>query len=357
MGKGTRTRHQRADQLSVVFCDLDFDRASRPFGRGTAPAPPEGWAVARAGLVYAAWNGHRLQVTGDELIDGPHTASRLIAALRGKRLVVGHGLLSCDLRAVAMVTGVPDTVVRRSVDTLALAHRLRGTRYPTGCNLSDLAWENLGVRRTKPHFPDRLGEPAQRGDSDPREDALLVSRLWQSMLTEKTLSWGTGMSISTHQGSTVLTAQHLAELTGRTPQPEAHHWRDLHRFKGLTAADLPAPTLIREVADQLRRADLIPDRRLSEEELFTACQWLGVHQNYEVRDRMASGRRLTKQLRQRLGQALWESMHVPYMIDVMRTRQLSKTSVHAYRKSRQDMEYQARIRAQIAAALRDQASP
>ncbi|WP_344957703.1 hypothetical protein [Actinomadura miaoliensis] len=41
----------------------------------------------------------------------------------------------------------------------------------------------------------------------------------------------------------------------------------------------------------------------------------------------------------------------------MSTGQLSKTSVHAYLKSQQDTEHLDRIRAQIAAALRDQASP
>ncbi|GAA4101027.1 hypothetical protein GCM10022214_78200 [Actinomadura miaoliensis] len=66
---------------------------------------------------------------------------------------------------------------------------------------------------------------------------------------------------------------------------------------------------------------------------------------------------LTKQLRQQLWQALWGSTHVPYIIDVMSTGQLSKTSVHAYLKSQQDTEHLDRIRAQIAAALRDQASP
>jgi hypothetical protein len=43
-----------------------------------------------------------------------------------------------------MVSTVPDAVARVAVDTLVLAHRLRGTFYPAGCNLSDLVWENLG---------------------------------------------------------------------------------------------------------------------------------------------------------------------------------------------------------------------
>lgn len=44
----------------------------------------------------------------------------------------------------------------------------------------------------------------------------------------------------------------------------------------------------------------------SEEELLTACQWMGHGQNLDVRGRIARGRRLTKDLRYRLAQALWE---------------------------------------------------
>lgn len=164
MGKGSRVRRQRADIISLVFCDLDFDRASRPFGRGVSPAPPSGWAMARAGLVYAEWDGRRCRITGDELIEGRHAASRLIAALHEhrRRLIVGHGLLRCGLTAVAMVTAVPDAVIRRSVDTLELAHRLRGGPFSTCCSLSAVAWKTLGIRRRKPQVPDWAGERRDR---------------------------------------------------------------------------------------------------------------------------------------------------------------------------------------------------
>ncbi|MFE7392224.1 EF-hand domain-containing protein [Streptomyces sp. NPDC057582] len=40
----------------------------------------------------------------DELIDGPYAAPQTLTALEQADLVVGHGLLQADLRAVAMIT-------------------------------------------------------------------------------------------------------------------------------------------------------------------------------------------------------------------------------------------------------------
>jgi hypothetical protein len=111
-------RARPADQISLVFCDLDFDRASRPFGRG-AYVPPEGWAIGRAGLVYGEWTGREMQLTGDELIEGPNTASRLVATLtRGRRLIVGHGILTCDLLPVSTVTTVPGQLLAADQDAV-----------------------------------------------------------------------------------------------------------------------------------------------------------------------------------------------------------------------------------------------
>ncbi|PZG24668.1 hypothetical protein C1I98_35315 [Spongiactinospora gelatinilytica] len=201
--------------------------------------PVDGWAVARAGLVYAEWDGERCRITGDELIEGRHPASRLITALAGdQRLIVGHGLLRSDLRAVAMVTAVLDAVLLRSLDTLVLAHRLRGGRYSTGCGLSDLAWENLGIRRRKPHVPDRLSGGADPGlrvgrqDHAPRDDAALLANLRQTLITTRVLVWGGGFTAGGRKGSVELTDEHVAELTGRRPQPENAAWRPLLRAKG-----------------------------------------------------------------------------------------------------------------------------
>ncbi|WP_424534258.1 hypothetical protein ACOZ38_28605 [Sphaerisporangium viridialbum] len=372
MGKGARLRLERAGRLSLVFCDLDFDRASRPFARGTPAVPSDGWAVGRAGLVYAEWDGNRWQITGDELIEGGHPASRLVTALgRNQRLIIGHGLLTSDLRAVAMVTTVPDSVLRRSVDTLALAHRLRGGRLSTGCGLSDLAWENLGVRRRKPHIPDMLaGGPdpdlrVGRGDHDPREDAALLASLWQTIVTSGVLAWGSGLTAGGSKGSVPLTAEHIEELTGKRSQPENEGWRSRLRAEGtnhetgegrsrvqrLIAADLPSPTMIRDLAERLQHTGLIPARRLSDEELYTACQWMGYGQNLDVRSRIAEGRPLTKALRQRVAQALWESTHPEWINTLFNMRSLARTSALAFVKFQQLMQEQSRIRAHLAAAI------
>lgn len=101
------------------------------------------------------WNGAELRVTGQELIEGPRPASRLSNALHGKRLIIGHGILTADFRAAAMVTDVPDSLLKRTVDTLAFAHRIRGKRYPTGCGLAALAKANLRA----PSRPSRLPPP------------------------------------------------------------------------------------------------------------------------------------------------------------------------------------------------------
>ncbi|WP_433358777.1 hypothetical protein [Streptosporangium sp. CA-115845] len=328
--------------------------------------------MGRAGLVYAEWDGNRCQITGDELIEGRHPASRLVAVLRGnRRLIIGHGLLTSDMHAVAMVTAVPESVIRRSIDTLAFAYRVRAGRFSTGCNLSDLVWENLGVRRRKPHIPDLLAggpEPelrVGRADHDPREDAALLARLWQTMVTTRVLAWGSGSTAGGRKASVALTAEHLEELTGRRPQPGNEGWRSTLRAEGayreteegpgrvqrLIAADLPSPTVIRDLAERLQHAGLIPAFPLSDEELYTAIQWMGYGQNLDVRRRIAAGRPLTKPLRGRVAQALWESTHPEWINAMFDVRKLSRTSALASIKSHQLMEEQNQIRGRLIAAI------
>lgn len=339
MGKATRLRRERADgrrrgrALRVVFFDVDYARSSRAHGRGSAPAPPEGWVIERSGLIHGEWDGEQLRITSDELIGGRHPASALIDALALADLVVGHGILTGDLRTVAMVTDVPDTVLRRTVDLLALAHRLRGGRYPTGCNLSALAVRNeVNVVPLKQRFPSwspGLGHwPAPyRGAEDPRDDAAIAAALWQSMLTTRRLAWGTSAShMSGQDGSAALEQEHVDELTGRRAQPEAAQWRERVRagrvllptavngdaalLAGLSARDLPAPVHIRALAHLLAAAGHVPpDRQWSEEELYTACQYLGTLQNIDARERIDQGRELTKLLRRNLVWALWQIAH------------------------------------------------
>lgn len=338
-------------RVSLVLCDLDFNRGSRPFGRGVH-ASPQCWAPGRAGLVYADWDGQRLTATGTDLFDGPRVSSRLVAALcRSRRLIVGHGLLSSDLLAVSMVTDVPPSLAGRCVDTLGLAWRISGNRYPSGCGLTDLARANLGIRRGKPAYRDYLG-PAQRGDADPRDDAWLVGQVWEEMMAAGTLAWGPGSGLSSSPaGKTELSGQHIDELTGRAIQPEAVAFGVWLQDCPVTARALPTLDPVRDIAERLQPSGLIGPGDLSPEELLTAIQWMGPRQNLDVRERIVSGRRLTLELRRRLGQALWESQHVDAMNDFMATRRLAKDSADAYIRSRRDLEIQNTICRQIDAAI------
>lgn len=350
MGKAARLRRERElgqrrirPLLSLVFVDVDYDRGSRAHGPGVPPAPPEASAIGRSGLVRAEWDGKRLRETGAELITGPHPSSSLIRALEGRELVVGHGILTADLRAAAMVTEVPDSLLMRVMDTLAFAWRVRGGRFPTGCSLSALAAENLGAERQKPRYPTsapglRHGtdESPGREHHDPCDDARLAAALWERWVTSRRLSWGAGAPSWTCEegniragspgGSAELGAGHIAELTGRRPQAEAIGWRAAYRWgmdidpasapllARLSAADLPAPAAIREMAERLRDARMIPARlTLTDEDLYTACQYLGAKQNLEVRGRIAQGRAITKPLREPLAWALWQSTHPEWL--------------------------------------------
>lgn len=360
MGKGARKRRERAGRLSLVFVDLDFDRASQPFGRGSYN-DPMGWAVSRAGLVDAEWDGQRLRFTGDELIEGRHPASRLVAALATRRgLIVGHGLLRSDLPAVAMVTGIPRAVMGRTLDTLKFATRLRTVQDPgshglsTGCGLTDLLWENLQVRRPKPAIPRQFaGDPEQpvgRGDHDPREDAALVCRLWEHLVTARSFRWGPGMRYHGKTGTAALSEAHHAELLGKHTHPSTRGTQDAFTAGGpranrMIAASLPAPTTIRVQAEKLQHDGLLTQERLSDEELLTACQWMGIGQNFEIRERIADGRALVKSQRTRLSQALWDSTHPEQIDELFQAYRENPARYYAL------MDEQAEIRAKLAAAV------
>jgi hypothetical protein len=115
----------------------------------------------------------------------------------------------------------------------------------------------------------------------------------------------------------VLTGGQVDVLTGRRPQLEAGEraaWYqpyaaldgyDALRLAALSAAALPAPDLIREVAESLAP----PEVTLTDEDLWTICQYLGTRQNLDVRERIAAGRGLTKVLREPLERAILHPAH------------------------------------------------
>jgi hypothetical protein len=156
-------------------------------------------------------------------------------------------------------------------------------------------------------------------------------------------------------------------LTGKQLQPEVERWQsrrtramaratawtgcaDVPSLTRLPAGCLPAPAVIRELAERLHQAALIPGD-LQDEQLLTACQWMGVGQNAEARYRIAAGRPLTQTLRFRLGQALWESTHVPFMHEFLSTRRLCRTSASAYRTLDRLTSQLQQQRARVASVL------
>lgn len=197
------------------------------------------------------------------------------------------------------------------------------------------------------------GMSPERGDTDPRDDAMLVARLWQTMITTRALSWGAGSPSWTHYhgntrpgtpaGAAALADENIAELTGQQRQIEAVEWAQRVRFEGRvmrptntdsvaamlalhSASDLPAPQQVRELADALQEAGEIPPDRLHTEDLLTAIQCLGPRQNIDVRERILNGRKLTKLLRGNLGIYLWEVTHPEWMKTFWETRKLARTT-------------------------------
>ncbi|MFC6903328.1 hypothetical protein ACFQGX_50065 [Nonomuraea dietziae] len=189
--------------------------------------------------------------------------------------------------------------------------------------------------------------------------------LWQKIATTRALAWGDGFTAGGRKGSVALTVEHVEELTGKQPQTEADRWRSGLRAEGiyrdtangqvraqrLIAADLPSLAVIRDVAERLQAAGLLPAVQLSDEELYTACQWMSYGQNLDVRSRIAEGRSLTKALRERIAQALWESTHPEWINAMFAVRRQARTSALALMKSQELVQEQSRIRARLFAAI------
>ncbi|MFE7707231.1 hypothetical protein ACFU6I_15790 [Streptomyces sp. NPDC057486] len=183
----SRKKHRsRPARRLVAFIDADFAKGGR-VTRHQHTKGPESWLVERIGIVWARADDRSLTWIRDELIDGPYAAPQTLTALEQADLVVGHGLLQGDLRAVAMITPLPDALVDRCVDTLVELHEARGGQWTTGVGLSELSWHTLRVRRAE-HGNGPFGMTRGRGDHDPRDDARLHARLWQHLRTRATFT-------------------------------------------------------------------------------------------------------------------------------------------------------------------------
>ncbi|MFD6337923.1 hypothetical protein [Streptomyces sp. NPDC060131] len=88
----------------------------------------------------------------------------------------------------------------------------------------------------------------------------------------------------------------------------------------LAAAYMPAPGLVRIIADTLQAAGEIPaDRALKAEDLYMACQYLGAQKNIDVRHRGATGKRLAEPLREPVAWALCQMVSCPPPLAPRRT--------------------------------------
>ncbi|MGP3941951.1 hypothetical protein [Streptomyces sp. 6N106] len=258
---------------------------------------------------------------GDELIDGPLSAPHTVAALERADLVVGHGLLQSDLRALAMITPVPDALLECCVDILVVLHEARGGPWATGLDLGDLSWHTLRTRRAK-HGNGRFDRTRARGGFDPRDDARLHARLWQHLRTRATFT-APARAADPAPVTRTLDAAAMDQLCGREVLGAAEwHRRRLSRgtihARGqgdLTAAELAA------AADANFRDDITPLRACATEllgsarpphdtVLLAAFQLLGPGANLKARQALTAGRfaRSTERLTA-YTEALWKTVH------------------------------------------------
>jgi len=180
------------------------------------------------GIVWARAGTRSISVRGQDLIHGPWAAEDTLRALERADLIVGHGLLTADLRALAMVAPVPDALLDRCIDPLLVLQEARGGRWGTGLGLIELAAVTLGVRY---HDVRRLGR------FDPRDIAMLNLRLWHHLRTRRqiTMLRGPGASVEPWR----LGEDVLEQLAGRTVLG-AKEWRRRRLERGtIVLADRP----------------------------------------------------------------------------------------------------------------------
>lgn len=324
----------------VAFVDVDYSRASRYHGpRFVRTNGPETWRVERIGIVWGNTARGTLTLTDREIIAGRRPVFDAIERLADADLIVGHGFLSGDLRSFAMVSEIPRWLVERCVDILVVLHKMRGRRYPTGLNLSDLSRLNLAQNRPKPHHwsPavtgmrwENLALPAGRGPHDPQEDAEYIALLWTTLLETRRVRWGAGQpGYSCKEGdvtwpgspeATALLARScIDELTGRKPMSIVQ-WTKRVQSAGQVLENAPASYDASQLA-KIGHASIFCDVSTLEicahillshypilnvpesEELLTAFQLLGSQANMTARQALVKGRFFRSA--HRVGAYLW----------------------------------------------------
>lgn len=331
----------------ILFVDVDYLRGSHAHGRSQVPMPPEGWLAERIGAVSAEWNGARLTVGKYHLLDFIDCGSRFLKLVHDHDLVVGFALLQSDLPALAMTAEVRRGHVEKCVDLLPILHRVRGKRWPTGLSLEKLARANLGKTGfAKERAPERAthvsrGERmsvASRQGADPREDALLVMRLWETLVTTRAVtlpaggaghsSWE-GSSWKDTPGATVaLSDAVVREITGEASTPEQTDWFKLTSTIGGVLGDFPGggdrarlaatrrlpPSGIAElirIHGALKEHRLVPETSpsITHAVLLEGLQRVPGMQLLDTRNRLCTGTPLKKTQRQAVAWGMWLATH------------------------------------------------
>ncbi|MFB6978206.1 hypothetical protein [Streptomyces scopuliridis] len=202
----------------------------------------------------------------------------------------------------------------------------------------------------------------ERHDADPCEGAALVPRTWEAMVTTRTrtLAWGAGKPFWTHRdgdtrpgaaaGSAELGDEHIAELTGEQPQVEAAEWAARIREEGrIMRLTTPSINGLRHTPGRGR--DPLRPSPAGREDHCMACQYLGTQQNMDVRHRSATGKKLTKPLREPVAWALWQLTHPEWTAAQRHWRQEARTTATGHIRLQELKKERERIRGRLAALV------
>lgn len=166
---------------------------------------PESWVYLNTGIVWARVGRTSMTVLDEELIQGPRAATETVRALDSADLVVGHGLLNTDLRSLAMLASVPNSLTDRCVDTYLILERARRDRRRTG--LDNLAYFARATLGSTPF------DQASGSLPDPRLAARLTLRLWRHLATHR--SFTPSPSLGKHPCPQAVDDETYERLTGR----------------------------------------------------------------------------------------------------------------------------------------------
>lgn len=310
---------------TLAYLDVDYGRASGARGnRPTLTRRAEAWAVQRFGIVWASQDGETTTVLSEEIINGPAPVDAAIQRLQQADLVVGHGLLSSDYRAMVMVASLPDWLFERTVDTLAILHEARGGTMPKGLGLSALARHNLKDPRRKP--AGSIGEPAVgHAGYPPTEDAHVVRKLHQAILSTGAAGWGNGIE---PEAVVSLSDDTSSLLRGERPWIDAAEWKrrlhadgrillptsrdpDAAKLAELAEHTIASPLgLLTEIAEALNDAELFDRWPLQTEDLLNGLQYLPAGSNTTLRQRIVTSRtQAPSEILDDYAWALWRCTH------------------------------------------------